>query len=142
MNLQLKKKLVSLMICLGLLVNGPLPVFATSGSNSETSIASTYASTSFSMELKPATGQVGKIVNMGFNPTVTVTATGNPNMEYRVSVVNPVGITGVVGYVRGDGSTISKNLWMSIGGDYHVWVENWSGTTNAKSAYFNFSVTW
>lgn len=79
---------------------------------------------------------------MGFNPTVTVTATGNPNMEYRVSVVNPVGITGVVGYVRGDGSTISKNLWMSIGGDYHVWVENWSGTTNAKSAYFNFSVTW
>lgn len=142
MNQNFKKKLVSVMLCLGLFANSTLSVFATSDSNSEASEASTYASTSFSMELKPGNAQVGKIVNMGFNPTVTVTATGNPNLEYRVSVVNPVGITGVVGYVRGNGSTISKNLWMSIGGDYHVWIQPWEGSSNGKSAYFNFSVTW
>lgn len=105
-------------------------------------IISTYVSNSFTMELTNTMASTGKIVNMGFNPTVTVTARGNANMVYKVWVVNPVGITGEVGYVRGDGSTISKNLSLSVGGDYHVWVQPWSGTTNGNSAYFDFTITW
>lgn len=68
-------------------------------------------------------------VNMGFNPTVTVTARGASNLTYKVWVVNPVGITGDIGYVRANGSTISKNLYLSVGGNYHVYIQPWEGST-------------
>lgn len=74
--------------------------------------------------------------------TVRVTARGNANMLYRVWVVNPAGVEGDVGYVRGDGSTIEKNLFLSIAGDYHIYAQPWSGTTNGQSSYFDFNITW
>lgn len=103
---------------------------------------SLYGYNSDSIVLKHNSAQSVKLVNMGFNPTVTVTATGNPNMLYKVWVVNPVGVTGTVGYVTANGSSITKNLWMSVGGDYFVYVQPWEGSTNGKDVTFNLSITW
>ncbi len=41
-----------------------------------------------------------------------------------------------------DGSTIEKNLFLSIAGDYHIYAQPWSGTTNGQSSYFDFNITW
>lgn len=104
--------------------------------------AATRGSNSVTIELKHTSSSTVKLVNMGFNPKVTITATGNPKMTYKIWVVNPVGIEGVVGYVKGDGSSITKRLTLSIGGDYYVYVANYEGSTNGKSAYFDIDVTW
>ncbi len=102
----------------------------------------TRSSNEFTMELEHNAAVVVDQYYMGFNPTVRVTARGNSNMTYKVWVVNPAGIKGDVGYVRGDGSTIEKNLFLSVGGDYYVYVQPWGGTTNGKSSYFDFKITW
>lgn len=107
-----------------------------------TSYVYTSSPNSFTWALKVGQGFIENKEYMGFNPTVKVNARGNPNMIYKVWVVNPVGITGEVGYVRADGSTISKNLWMSIGGDYFIYVQPWEGGTNGQTVYFDFYITW
>ena len=100
------------------------------------------ASSSFTWALKVGQGYIVNKTYLGFNPTVKVTARGNSNMVYKVWVVNPVGIKGDVGVVRADGSSISKNLWMSVGGEYFIYVEPWGGSTNGQTVYFDFNVTW
>lgn len=100
-------------------------------------------SSSFTMELKVNMASKGEIHYLGFNPTVSVKATGNPNMRYKVWVINPVGIKGDVGYVYANGSdTLTKNLFLSVGGDYHIYVQPWGGSSNGNTVYFNFNVTW
>ena len=136
--------------CLELMAVSPLSVFAAEQTEevrsevieTENLEISLYGYNSDSIVLRPNAAQNVKLVNMGFNPTVKVTATGNPNMVYKVWVVNPVGVTGVVGYVKANGSTITKNLWMSVGGDYYVYVQPWEGTTNNNNVTFNLSITW
>lgn len=136
-------------ITLGATLIAPSTVFAaeTNPSTPKDFIAKTTevtprASNSFTLELKHNVAYIERIYYMGFNPTVRVTARGNSNMTYKVWVVNPAGITGTVGYVRGDGSTIQKTLSASIGGNYHIYVQPYSGTTNGQSAYFDFNITW
>lgn len=145
------KNLIAVAV-MGLMIVSPLNIFAAEMPNNTNihtikqeeadSNISLLSSNSFTIELPHDKASTSRRVNMGFNPTVRVTARGNPNMTFKVWVVNPVGIQGEVGYVRGDGSTIEKNLFMSIGGDYFVYVQMWGGSTNGKSAYFDFQVTW
>lgn len=145
-------KRLAFIIALTLMIISPMNVFANE-LQTETQIpklemkqddysVALSNSNSFTLELPHNMAANSKLAYMGFNPTVKVTAKGNPNMIFCVWVINPAGISGDVGYVRGDGSTISKNLWMSIGGNYHVYVQPWEGTTNGKSAYFDFEITW
>lgn len=142
------KKSIAVMI-MGAMLIAPSNVFAAETSQdttknvaTEATEATTRASSSFTMELKHNAASAVELHHMGFNPTVRVTARGNANMQYRVWVVNPVGITGDVGYVSGDGSTIEKNLFLSIGGDYYIYIQPWVGTTNGQSSYFDFNITW
>ena len=138
------KKVISA-IAIGVIVITPINAFAAETAQTKNVVseeATPRASTSFTMELRHDTAFTGRIYYMGFNPTVRVTARGNANMLYRVWVVNPAGVEGDVGYVRGDGSTIEKNLFLSIAGDYHIYVQPWSGTTNGQSSYFDFNITW
>ena len=142
------KKAIAVMT-MGAMLIAPSTVFAAETNQdtakdvvAETTDATTRGSSSFRMELKHNMASVVEIHNMGFNPTVKVRATGNANMTYKVWVVNPVGIKGDVGYVRGDGSTIEKNLFLSVGGDYYIYVQPWGGTTNGQSSYFDFTITW
>lgn len=142
------KKVIAVMT-MGAMLIAPSTVFAaetnqdtTKDTIAETTEATTRDSSSFTMELKHNMASVVQLRYMGFNPTVKVRATGNANMTYKVWVVNPVGIKGDVGYVRGDGSTIEKNLFLSVGGDYYIYVQPWSGTTNGQSSYFDFTITW
>lgn len=143
--LKFMKKAIAV-ITLGAVLITPTNVFAAEANQGATKDAftemATRASSSFTMELKHDQASVSEIHKMGFDPTVRVKARGNSNMTYKVWVINPAGIKGDIGYVRGDGSTIEKRLSLSIGGDYHVYVQPWSGTTNGKSAYFDFSVSW
>lgn len=116
----------------------PINSFKNSSGSSLAKSGSNYAT----IILQNNQASASQIVYMGFNPTVTVRATGNPNMIYKVWVVNPLGVTGTVGFVKANGSTISKNLYLSPGGSYHVHVQPWSGTTNGQNITFNLSVTW
>lgn len=140
-----KRKLLAL-ITMAVMLTAPMSVFASElpedVSSSVVADAVTRDSSSFTMTLNHNSAQNVELHYMGFNPTVRVTATGNSNMTYRVWVVNPAGISGDVGYVRGDGSTIEKNLFLSIGGNYYVYVQPWVGSTNGQNVRFDFQVTW
>lgn len=132
-------------ITMGIMLIAPMNVFAAETmdeSNVVVQEVSARASDSFTMVLPYNMASVVEMHYMGFNPTVRVTATGNPNLLFKVWVVNPAGITGEVGYVTANGSTIEKNLWMSIGGNYYIYIQPWSGSSNGKSTTFNFNVTW
>lgn len=133
-------------ITLGVMLIAPMNVFAAEAETNESKVVaeepSTRGSSSFRMVLPYNAASVTEMQYMGFNPTVKVTATGNPNLLFKVWVVNPAGITGEVGYVTANGSSIEKNLWMSIGGNYHIYIQPWSGSSNGQSTTFDFSVTW
>ena len=148
---KLIKKLVVTIACISLLSVSCVSVFAADktseekgGVVSENSITTTSArsASSFTWALSVGQGSIVKQAYFGFNPTVKVTARGNSNMVYKVWVVNPAGIRGDVGYVRADGSSISKNLRLSIGGDYYVYIQPWEGNTNGQTVYVDFNVTW
>ena len=149
---KLLKKLTIASVCISMVIINPVNSFAAEISTEENitmienedknSEISTYGYNSMTVEFNHKNASVVTMMNMGFNPTVKVTARGNSNMIYKIWVVNPVGITGDIGYIRADGSTISKNLWMSIGGDYYVYIQPWEGSTSINSAYFDFNITW
>lgn len=146
------RKFIMAIACVAIIAINPLNSFATETFNDANNhlpeTQETYSvdllsqTNSFTWSLPYGSGSIVEQKYMGFNPTVTVTARGNSNMVYKVWVVNPAGITGVVGYVRADGSTISKNLWMSIGGNYFIHLQPWEGTTNNNTVYFDFNLSW
>ena len=81
-------------------------------------------------------------INLGFSPTIKVTATGNSNMKYKVTVTKPTGAVSTLGYVTADGSSISGKFTFSAGGDYLIQVYPWEGSTNGKTATFTVVGTW
>lgn len=110
------KKAIAVMT-MGAMLIAPSTVFAAETNQdttkdvvTEATEATARASSSFTMELKHNAASVVEIHNMGFNPTVRVTARGNANMTYKVWVVNPVGIIKVNTKITKKGKIKFTNL--------------------------------
>lgn len=140
----MKKKLMVLVMSIafvGLAMTFPTSAMAIEGPvQSEVNTTQVArASSSFTLTSKSA-GNIWQ-VRLGANPTMRITATGNSQMTFKITVKN-LGGAYDLGYIRADGSTITKKLNGGQAGLYYIYILPYSGTAGGEDYNFHFDVTW
>ena len=78
---------------------------------------------------------------IGSSPTIKVTGRGNPNLQYRVRVQGTGDARYIVGYLYANGSTLSQRLSGLPAGNYWIFIEPWSGSSNGQTVYFDVNMS-
>lgn len=152
---KLIQRFMVVLMCMSLIVINPVNAFAATGITEDMTASLVVAepksdvcevgstrSTSFTMTIRVGQGYAqSSWMYIGPFSTIKVTGTGNSGMEYRVRLQGSGDANYYVGYLKADGSTLSKKMWTLPAGEYWIFIEPWNGTTNGQTIYFDVTIS-
>lgn len=142
----MKKKVFVAIMCLTLVfmaVNSALASEFPTEDNISSSVGNvaSISSASHTITLYHNSASANDYVYLGFNPTVTVSASGNSNLRLKIWYITPAGNKGDVGYIYANNSdTITKNIFFGSSGYYCFYVQPYGGTTNGQNVIVTITI--